>query len=282
MKTRAQIWDFIVITFGIWLVSLSVYFFLVPSKAAIASVSGLAIVLENFLPFSMSTIAMAINVILLILGFILIGKDFGAKTIYTSMMLPFLVGIYEKIFPNLTSLTGDQTVDVLAYCLSVSVGLTILFNRNASSGGLDIVAKIMNKYMHMELGKALGISGMVVALTSAFAYDAKTVVLSVIGTYLNSIILDYFIFGQTLKRRICIISKKQDEILDFILNVLHSGATKYHAYGTYSDKQYVEINVIVNKNEYLKLINFITNVDPDAFVTVYAVNEMMYKPKEIN
>lgn len=282
MKTRAQIWDFIVITFGIWLVSLSVYFFLVPSKAAIASVSGLAIVLENFMPFSMSTIAMAINVILLILGFVLIGKEFGAKTIYTSMMLPFLIGIYEKIFPNLTSLTGDQTVDVLAYCLSVSVGLTILFNRNASSGGLDIVAKIMNKYMHMELGKALGISGMVVALTSVFAYDPKTVVLSVIGTYLNSIILDYFIFGQTLKRRICIISKKQDEILDFILNTLHSGATKYHAYGTYSDKQYVEINVIVNKNEYLKLINFITITDPDAFVTVYAVNEMMYKPKEIN
>ena len=282
MKTRAQIWDFIVITFGIWLVSLSVYFFLVPSKAAIASVSGLAIVLENFMPFSMSTIAMAINVILLILGFVLIGKEFGAKTIYTSMMLPFLIGIYEKIFPNLTSLTGDQTVDVLAYCLSVSVGLTILFNRNASSGGLDIVAKIMNKYMHMELGKALGISGMVVALTSVFAYDPKTVVLSVIGTYLNSIILDYFIFGQTLKRRICIISKKQDEILDFILNTLHSGATKYHAYGTYSDKQYVEINVIVNKNEYLKLINFITITDSDAFVTVYAVNEMMYKPKEIN
>ena len=282
MKTRAQIWDFIVITFGIWLVSLSVYFFLVPSKAAIASVSGLAIVLENFMPFSMSTIAMAINVILLILGFVLIGKEFGAKTIYTSMMLPFLIGIYEKIFPNLTSLTGDQTVDVLAYCLSVSVGLTILFNRNASSGGLDIVAKIMNKYMRMELGKALGISGMVVALTSVFAYDPKTVVLSVIGTYLNSIILDYFIFGQTLKRRICIISKKQDEILDFILNTLHSGATKYHAYGTYSDKQYVEINVIVNKNEYLKLINFITITDPDAFVTVYAVNEMMYKPKEIN
>ena len=282
MKTRAQIWDFIVITFGIWLVSLSVYFFLVPSKAAIASVSGLAIVLENFMPFSMSTIAMAINIILLILGFVLIGKEFGAKTIYTSMMLPFLIGIYEKIFPNLTSLTGDQTVDVLAYCLSVSVGLTILFNRNASSGGLDIVAKIMNKYMHMEIGKALGISGMVVALTSVFAYDPKTVVLSVIGTYLNSIILDYFIFGQTLKRRICIISKKQDEILDFILNTLHSGATKYHAYGTYSDKQYVEINVIVNKNEYLKLINFITITDPDAFVTVYAVNEMMYKPKEIN
>ena len=140
----------------------------------------------------------------------------------------------------------------------------------------------INKYMHMEIGKALGISGMVVALTSVFAYDPKTVVLSVIGTYLNSIILDYFIFGQTLKRRICIISKKQDEILDFILNTLHSGATKYHAYGTYSDKQYVEINVIVNKNEYLKLINFITITDPDAFVTVYAVNEMMYKPKEIN
>lgn len=155
----------------------------------------------------------------------------------------------------------------------------MLFTRNASSGGLDIVAKLMNKFFHMELGKAMGMAGMAVALSSAFAYDSKTVVLSVLGTYFNGIVLDHFIFGSTIKKRVCIISKKHDEILSYILHELHSGATTYHAYGAYSGSQQWEINTIVDKNEYMKLYNYILKYDPDAFVTVYAVNEMRYKPK---
>ena len=132
----------------------------------------------------------------------------------------------------------------------------------------------------MELGRATGLAGMAVAFSSIFSYDSKTVILSVLGTYFGGIILDHFIFGTTVKKRVCIISKKEQEILDFILHELHSGATKYHAYGTYSDAQYTEINAIVDKNEYLRLMNFITKVDPTAFVTVYAVHEMRYIPKK--
>lgn len=282
MKAKENLWDFLVITVGIIIVAIAVFFFMVPSNVSVGSIAGLAVVLSNFIPLSVATLTMLMNVGLLIFGFIFIGRDFGAKTVYTAMMLPTLMGILEKIFPNNQSLTNDQTLDVICYCVLVSVGMSMLFNRNASSGGLDIVAKFMNKYFRMELGKAASLAGMVVALSSALVYDKKTVVLSILGTYFNGMVVDHFIFGSNMKRRVCILSQKEKEILDFILYELHSGATKYHAYGTYSDVQHTEINTIVDKNEYIKLINFITKTDPDAFVTVYAVNEMMYKPKVIN
>lgn len=282
MKVKENLWDFVVITIGIIIVAIAVFFFMVPSNVSVGSIAGLAVVLSNFIPLSVATLTMLMNIGLLIFGFIFIGRDFGAKTVYTAMMLPTLMGILEKIFPNNQSLTNDQTLDVICYCVLVSVGMSMLFNRNASSGGLDIVAKFMNKYFRMELGKAASLAGMVVALSSALVYDKKTVVLSILGTYFNGMVVDHFIFGSNMKRRVCILSQKEKEILDFILYELHSGATKYHAYGTYSDVQHTEINTIVDKNEYIKLINFITKTDPDAFVTVYAVNEMMYKPKVIN
>jgi len=281
MKLRENIWDFLVITFATALVAVGVFFFMMPSNVTVGSIAGLAIVLSNFIPLSVSVLTMIMNVVLLIVGFLLIGKEFGIKTVYTAMLLPTLMGVLEILFPNNKSLTGDQTLDVVCYCCIVSIAQAMLFLRNASSGGLDIIAKIMNKYLHMELGKAIGFVGMISALASAFVFDAKTVALSVLGTYFNGIVLDHFIFGTTIKKRVCILSKKDKEILDFILNELHSGATKYHAYGAYTDAQQIEINTIVDKNEYLKLMNFITKTDPDAFVTVYAVNEMRYKPKEI-
>ena len=271
--------EFIIITFADIIVGVAVFFFLVPSKLSIGSISGLAIVLSNIVPFTISQLTMIMNVALLIVSFLLVGRDFGIKTVYTSILLPIVIGVFEVVFPNNQSLTGDQALDGIGYCLVVSIGLSMLFTRNASSGGLDIIAKLMNKFLRMDLGKAMGLSGMAVALSSALVYDTKTVVLSVFGTYFSGIVLDHFIFGSTLKKRVCIISQKHDEILAFILHELHSGATQYHAYGTYTDTMRMEINTIVDKTEYMKLINFITKTDPDAFVTIYAVNEMMYKPK---
>ena len=281
MRMKDQVKEFAIITFATVIVAAAVFFFLIPGNVSVGSISGLAIVLSNFVPLSVSVLTMIMNVVLLIIGFLLVGREFGVKTVYTSILLPTVMWIFEMIFPNNQSLTGDQTLDAIGYCFFVSIGLAMLFTRNASSGGLDIVAKLMNKFFHMELGKAMGMAGMAVALSSAFAYDSKTVVLSVLGTYFNGIVLDYFIFGSTIKKRVCIISRKHEEILNFILFELHSGATNYHAYGAYSGDQQWEINTIVDKNEYLKLYNYILQHDPDAFVTVYAVNEMRYKPKVI-
>lgn len=282
MKLVDKIIDFIMITVGVVIVAVAVYFFMVPSNVSVGSITALAMIFARYVPLSIATLTFIMNVALLAFGCVFIGKEFGAKTIYCALMLPVVIGIFEVAYPNNASLTNDQTLDVVCYICVVSIGQAMLFVRNASSGGLDIVGKFINKYFHMEVGKAVALAGMVVALLSILVSDIKTVILSVIGTYFGGIILDHFIFGTTIKKRVCIISKKEPEILNFILHELHSGATKYHAYGTYSDTQYTEINTIVDKNEYLKLMNFITKVDPTAFVTVYAVNEMRYIPKDKN
>lgn len=281
MKKLEPLWDFLVITIATALVSIAVFFFMIPSNVSVGSVAALAMVLANFIPLSVAKLTMIMNVALLALGFLLVGKEFGVKTVYTAMLMPTIMGVLEQLFPNNQSLTNDQTLDVICYCVLVALAQAILFIRNASSGGLDIVGKIMNKYLHMEFGKAVGLVGMAVALSAAFVYDAKTVALSVLGTYFNGLVVDHFIFGTTIKKRVCIISQKEEEMLQFILHELHSGATTYHAYGAYSETKRTEINTIVDKNEYQKLMNFIRKTDPDAFVTVYAVNEMMYKPKVI-
>ncbi len=271
--------EFAVMTFATAIIACAVFFFLYPSNASVSSVSGLAIVLSNFVPFSVSIITLALNIILLIIGFITCGNEFGGKTVYTSILLPVFMWILEKIFPNMQSLTGDAALDVVCYVFSVRVGLAILFNMNASSGGLDIIAKIMNKYLHMDLGHAMSLSGMIVALSSAFAYDIKTVILSVLGTYVNGLVLDHFIFSQSLKRRVCIVSPKQEEIREFILNELHSGATIYEAIGAYRMQKHTEIITVVDKSEYQKLMNFIQKTDPQAFVTVYNISDVRYRSK---
>lgn len=277
-----KIIDFVMITVGITIVAAAVFFFMVPSSVSVGSITALAMIFARYVALSISTLTFIMNVALLIFGYLFIGKEFGVKTVYCALLLPVILRVFEVVFPNNVSLTNDQTLDVVCYICVVSIGQAMLFVRNASSGGLDIVGKFLHKYFHMELGKAVALAGMVVALLSVFVSDLKTVILSVLGTYFGGLILDHFIFGTTIKKRVCIISKKENEILDFILNELHSGATKYHAYGTYSDSQYTEINTIVDKNEYLKLMNYITKVDPAAFVTVYAVNEMRYVPKDKN
>lgn len=268
-----------ILTVAVAIISAAVYFFLVPSHASVSSISGLGIVLSNFVPLPLSAITMILNVVLLLIGFVTCGKEFGIKTVYTSIMLPLFLGLFEVVFPKAGSMTDSQELDVLCYILVVSVGLSILFNRNASSGGLDIVAKIMNKYLHIELGRAMSLSGMCVALSAALVYDKKTVVLSVLGTYFNGIILDHFIFDQNRKRRVCIITGKEEELRQFIIQDLHSGATVYEAIGAYNLEKHNEIITIVDKSEYQKLMKFINEIDPKAFITVYNVSGMRYQPK---
>lgn len=268
-----------ILTVAIAIIAAAVYFFLVPSHASVSSISGLGIVLSNFIPLPLSAITMILNVVLLIIGFFTCGREFGVKTVYTSVMLPLFLGVFERIFSDFGSMTNSQELDVLCYILVVSVGLSILFNRNASSGGLDIVAKIMNKYLHMDLGKAMSLSGMCVALSAALVYDKKTVVLSVLGTYFNGLVLDHFIFDHNIKRRVCIITKKEEELRQFIIHDLHSGATIYESIGAYNMEKRNEIITIVDKGEYQKLMNYMNREDPKAFITVYTVSDMRYQPK---
>lgn len=276
---KCAIKEYTVITFGTVLAAVAIYFFMLPSNLAVGSGTALAMVLSNFIPLPVSAISLTINVILLVLGFILIGPEFGAKTVYAAILLPIVLGVFEFVFPNFQSLTADPLLDMISYILIVGVAMAILFSYNASSGGLDIVAKIMSKYLNMGLGTAVSVSGIVVSLTSVLCYDTKTVVLSVLGTYFGGMIVDKFIFGLNIKRRVCVISPQIDQIVDFILHDLHSGATLYEGIGAYDGTVRREVVTIVDKNEYRLLMEYVKKVDPKAFVTVYSVNELRYQPK---
>ena len=280
MLNKRNIKEFFIITVGTLIVSTAVFFFMLPSHVTVGSGTALAMVISNFIPLPVSVITLILNVGLLILGFLLIGPEFGIKTVYCSILMPVFLGMYELIFPNQQSITEEPFLDVLCYIFVVGVGLAILFRRNASSGGLDIVAKLMNKFLRMELGKAMSLSGMLVALSSALVYDKKTVVISVLGTYLGGLVVDHFIFGMDLKRRVCIISPKLDQIVDFILDDLHSGATLNNIIGAYDRSPKQEVITIVDKQEYKALMDYVKKVDPKAFITVYSVSEISYQPKK--
>ena len=279
MKNMSRIKEYVLITFATLIVAAAVFFVLIPSQVSVGSVSGLAMVLANVIPLNISVITFLLNALLLVVGFLLIGSEFGIKTVYTSLLLPLFLGIFEVVFPDFTSINGDPMLDTVCYIFVVSIGLAMLFKQNASSGGLDIVAKLLNKYFHMELGKAMALPGMCVALSSALFYDKKIVVLSILGTYLNGIVLDHFIFGMNLKKRVCIVSEKEEKIREFIIHTLRSGATMYDCVGAYDNQPKREIITIVNKSEYSQLMSFILKTDPKAFVTVYTVNEIIYRPK---
>ena len=280
MKLRNTIKDFAIITVGTAIVAVAVFFFMLPSHVSVGSGTALAMVMNNFIPVSVATLSLLLNIFLLLVGFLLIGREFGAKTIYCTILMPLMLGVLELLFPNFQSITQDPLLDVICYILVVSMGQAILFSWNASSGGLDIVAKILNKYFHLDLGKALAYSGMAVALSSALCYDSKTVVLSVLGTYFGGIIVDNFIFGIHIKRRVCVISQKLDDIVEFVLHDLHSGATLYESIGAYGKERKMEMVTIVDKTEYRLLMDYIRKVDPKAFVTVYSVSDMRYQPKK--
>lgn len=279
MKKLSIAKDLFNMTFATFIIAAAVYFFQMPANVAISSISGLAIVLSHFMPLTVATLTMIMNVVLLIIGFILCGHAFGAKTVYTSILLPTFLGVFEHFFPNFTSVNESAAIDVVCFVLIMSLGQSILFNMNASSGGLDIVAMILHKYLKMPLGTAMSGAGILIAMAAFFAFDAKTGILSLIGTYLNGLVLDHFIFNRSLKRRVCIVSPKLEDIRQYILHDLKSGATLYQAIGAYNLEKRDEIITIVDKMEYQKLMAYIKKVDPDAFVTVYNVSEIQYKPK---
>lgn len=267
--------EYIIITAGVFVVALAVYFFLMPSNVVVGSLAGLIMVIAEFVPLKISVLTFIANAILLTIGFILVGKEFGAKTVYCSVLMSVYLAIFEIIFPDFESFTNDQFLDALCYLVVVSVGLALLFNANASSGGLDIVAKLMNKFLHIEIGQAMAISGMVTAATSVLVYDSKSVVLSILATYANGIVIDSFIDGFNRKKHVCILSKEYKRIQDFIVHELKQGVTLYEAMGGYNNDKKIELVTILDRNSYAKLLQYVHEVDENAFMTVSTTNEII-------
>ncbi|MBQ6621731.1 MAG: YitT family protein [Mogibacterium sp.] len=263
------------ITLGTVISGAAVFFFMVPSHLAVASISGLAVLLSRFIPLTVGTMSLLMSLICLALSWFFIGRTFTLRTIYPTILLPLTIRVLEILFPNQQSIMGEPFVDLVCYMFMVDFGLAILFVRNSSSGGMDIIAKIMNKYLHMELGTALSIAGLFVSVPAIFIYDLKIGILSILGTYLKGIVLDHFIFGFSQKKRICILSDKHEEILRHILHDMHSGATLYEAKGGYDGKVRTEITLLVTKHSYAEFMTYMEKTDPNAFLTVTNVSEVV-------
>ena len=267
--------EYVIITIGTLLIASATYLFMIPSNVVVGSISGLSLILSNFIPIPMSAILLVFNIGLLIVGFIFLGREFGAKTVYAAIMIPTFLSIWEITFPNNQSLTGDVLIDMISYLLIVGIAQAMLFRINASSGGIDVIAKLMNKYLHVDLGKAMTLSGMCIAVASIVVYDTKSLILGMLATYGNGIILDNYINGFNRRKRVCILSEEHQKVRDFIMNDLKRGVTLYQAVGGFKNDERIEIVTILTRSEYGALMKYLDEVDENAFVTVSTVNEVI-------
>ncbi|WP_456078339.1 YitT family protein [Mogibacterium diversum] len=279
--SKTGIIDFILITIGTIICGVATYFFMVPSNLAIASVSGVAILIGKFVPLSKAILILILNLVLLIISWFFVGREFTIKSIYPSVGLPVVMMILGHYTPNYHGVMNDQFLDMICYLFLCDLGIALMVVRNASSGGLDVLYKMANKYLNIDFGVATSVVGLFISAPAIFIYDPKTGVLSILGTYVTGIIIDHYVFGMTTKLKVCILSKKNDEICEYIINELHSGVTRYEASGGFTGDKFDEINVIVNRNEYAKLMKHLREVDPDAFATVTNIHDVMYRPKRI-
>ena len=278
--------ELIIMTLGMAIAAAAVYYFMMPSKLVLGSISGLSIVITNVLnmvgiPVKMSWIVTTINAILLVLAWLLIGKEFGAKTVYTAMILGPLLEFWEKVCPyerlieaGQTSVMGDPLVDLICFVLIVSISQTILFSINASTGGLDILAKIVNKYLHFDIGVSVTVAGALICC-SAFAINPfRMVVLGLIGTLMNGLALDYFMASVNKRKRICIVSERNEEIRAYIIDTLVRGCTLYDVRGGYTGAPHTEIQALLTQDEFARVMNFVKKNDIQAFITAGNVSEI--------
>lgn len=268
--------EFIFITIGLIFVASGLYFFLVPNELAAGGVSGLAIVINKYIPkLSVPVIMLATDAVLYVLGFIFIGKSFGVKSLYCSILLPTFMTILGVIFPLSKPLVNDLFLNLVFGILIGAVGMGIIFNQNSSTGGTDIVAKILNKYLNLEIGKALLITDFIITLFALFTFGPLIGMYSLLGVVMNGFIVDYIIEGFNILKKVEIVSNKGDEIKRFIMEDLDRGATLYYAKGAYTLENKEVITTVLDKKEFIKLKNFIKEIDPQAFVMIYNVHETL-------
>ncbi|WP_373898613.1 YitT family protein [Haloimpatiens sp. FM7315] len=271
---KSFIKDLPILTLGMFIGAISVHFFLIPSKLIIGSITGLSIVINLLTSIPLSVLIFIINAFLLVLSYFLIGKEFGVKTVYSALILSPMIALLGKICPLKQSLMGDQWLDLLCFVLILSFSQTILFRHNASTGGLDIIAKIVNKYCHMDLGTSVSIAGAIICCTAILVYDVRTVIVGLIGTYLNGLVLDHFMIGFNARKRVCIISKDYMLIRKFIVEDMNRGATLYPVKGGLGCEDKFEIESLMTKNEFSYLMEFIKKQEIDAFITAGTVSEI--------
>ena len=284
-----QTWKFwkelLIMTAGMAVSALAVNYFLVPSKLIIGSISGLSIVISGIfeligMPVKVSTVIVIINAILLILAYLLIDKEFGLKTVYTAMILGPLMDLWEKIMPaselitDGTSVMGDIWLDLCCFVLLLSASQAILFHINASTGGLDILAKIVNKYLHFDIGASISVAGAIICCTAFAINPFRMVVVGLIGTWINGIVVDYFTASINKRKRVCIISSSHEILRKYIIEELDRGCSLYKVTGGYSGKENTEIQALLTQDEFSSLMDFMKKNDIHGFITAGNVSEI--------
>lgn len=273
---KKNLMDYIIITIGLIFVAVGVHFFLVPHNLAVGGISGLAMVVNHYLPFlSIGVIMLIGNVIFFIIGFIFIGKGFGVRTIYSSLMLSGIIALFEKIMPVTEPISSDMLVNLVFGILISALGMAIVFNKGASTGGTDIPAKILNKYFHIDIGKALLIIDFIVTAMAVFAFGATTGMYALLGVLINGTLVDYIIGGLNITKRVEIISRESEKIRGFILTDLQRSATIYRAVGAYDLMERDVIITVMGKKEFIRLRDFIKITDPKAFIITHNVHEVL-------
>lgn len=274
LKTKKFWVEFLLMTFGMLVAAIGVHFFLIPSKLIIGSISGLSIVIFRLTGIPVSGVTFVINLFLLILAYFLIGKEFGIKTFYTALILSPWLYVLEKWFPVTHSVMNDPWFDLLCFVVILSATQAILFHINASTGGLDIIAKIVNKYLHFDIGTSVSVAGAIICCTAFFVNDFRLVIIGLIGTWINGLVVDHFTSGINSKKRVCIISPEYEKIKDYIINELVRGVTLYQVTGGYSGEKKVELEALLRKDEFAKLMEKINNEQIQAFITAGTVSEV--------
>ena len=278
--------ELLTITIAMSIAAAAVYYLLMPGKLVVGSISGLSIVISGiFEKFGMevkvSTVIFIINAILLILAWFLIGKEFGIKTAYAALVLAPLIDMWEMICPyerllepGTTSVMGDIWFDLICFILILSASQAILFRINASTGGLDILAKIVNKYLHFDIGMSVTIAGVVICCTAFAINPFRLVVIGLIGTWMNGLIVDYFMMSLNKRKRVCIISEDYERIRDYIINTIVRGCSLYEVTGGYSGNKTMEIQSLLTQDEFAKLMTWIRTNEIKAFITAGNVSEV--------
>ena len=278
--------ELVIMTVGMAIAAASVYYFLIPSKLVVGSITGLSIVISNLLnvaglTIKVSQVIVVINAILLILAWLLIGKEFGAKTVYTALILGPLIDLWEIVLPlekllepGQTSLMNDAWFDLICFVLILSISQTILFHINASTGGLDILAKIVNKYLHFDIGTSVSIAGIAICCTAFAINPFRLVVIGIIGTWINGIALDYFTASINRRKRVCIISSQHERLRKYIIEELQRGCSLYNVTGGYNGHQNIEIQALLTQEEFASLMNFMKVNDIHGFITAGNVSEI--------
>lgn len=275
MINKQTIKEYILTAIGTFIVALGVYYFLVPENLATGGVSGLAIVINNYVPFSIAAINFVLNIILLIIGFLFIGSEFGGKTIFSVVIFSLSMFIMESSYPAAQPVTDEILLNLICGIVISAMGLSVVFNQNASTGGTDILAKIFNRYLNLDMGTGLMAADIIVVISALFTYGLKTGIVGAFGWFLNGIVVNYFIDGLSIKREVVIITKKPIEIKDFIITKIDRGVTIYKAEGGYTNEKKDVIVTTVAKNEYFVLKKELKKLDPDVFVIVRNVHEVI-------